>query len=114
MSNLSARVPVFRTLRVTLVLCLSILALSVVLGCSERATEYPSPNLSPDDALQVAANYLGQQEVPASDYDVVLVGFNYIDRTWRISYRAKSGILHDQYWLKISDEGANEVSLLPL
>ena len=93
---------------------LVLVSVLVCSACSERKSEYPPPKLRPDDAIGVAVDFLKQQDVSVSDYEVNYVVFNYTDRTWRISYSGKSGILHDDYWLKISDEGGNEVTLLDL
>jgi hypothetical protein len=84
---------------------------SLLLACRENASEYPSPVQSPSEVKLAAIAYLEQQQVDAADYELKLLGFDYIERSWRVMFTGKSGVLHDTYWLEVSDDNITDILL---
>lgn len=85
--------------------------LSLLSACAEETGDYPPPALNPDNVKSAAITFLEQQQVDVAEYEMELLGFNYVERTWRLSFTGKSGVLHDTYWLVVADDNINEIAL---
>ena len=83
----------------------------VVAGCHSQSTDYEDPKLTPEAVVAVSNSYLSQQDVDVALYEIDRVGFDYVNRTWHLSYEGTRGILHDYYWVKVSDEDVSEIEI---
>ena len=93
-------------------LLVSVFVLSLLAACGEEFSEYPPPILVPENVKSAATGFLEQQQqVEVADYELELLGFDYVKRTWRLRFSGKSGVLHDTYWLVVADDNINEISL---
>jgi hypothetical protein len=88
-----------------------VFVLSLLAACGEESSEYPPPILVPENVKSAATGFLEQQQVEVADYELELLGFDYVKRTWRLRFSGKSGVLHDTYWLVVADDNINEISL---
>ncbi len=82
-------------------------------GCEADSTVYPVPESSPDDVLVVVEEYLVDQGTKLDDYEINLIGFDYVDRSWRVGFDGKSNIIGDHFWVIVSDEDTSQISLQP-
>ena len=85
----------------------------IVAGCDVGRTDYPAPELVPEEVVAVATEYLTARQTKLDDYDLESLGFDYIDREWHLMYWGKSGVIGDHFALKISDEDKSNISVIP-
>jgi hypothetical protein len=90
---------------------LSLFTLSLLAACGEQSSDYPLPDLFPESVEAAAVTFLNEQEIDVTDYNLELLGFDYVKRTWRLSFVGESGFLHDTYWVVVADDDINEISL---
>ena len=88
-----------------------VFVLFLLVACGKDPGDYPRPILAPENVKLAATTFLEQQQVDVAEYELELLGFDYVKRTWRLSFTGKSGVLHDTYWLIVEDDNINEISL---
>jgi hypothetical protein len=84
-----------------------------VFGCEADSSTYPNPDLTPDEVLAAVTEYLVNRETQLEDYEINLIGFDYVDRDWRVGFDGKSGIVGDHFWVTVSDDDISDISLQP-
>ncbi len=57
----------------------------------EQSSDYPRPDLYPERVKAAAVAVLKEQEIDGTDYKLELLGFDYVKRTWRLSFIGESG-----------------------
>ena len=82
-------------------------------GCEADSNTYPDPVLTPDEVLVAVTEYLVKRETRLEDYEINLIGFDYVDRDWRVGFDGKSGIVGDHFWVTVSDNDISDISLQP-
>ncbi len=82
-------------------------------GCEADSNTYPEPNLTPDEVLAIVSEYLVNRETQLEDYEINLIGFDYVDRDWRVGFDGKSLIIGDHFWVTVSDADIGDISLQP-
>jgi len=82
-------------------------------GCEADSSTYPEPDLTPDEVLAVVSEYLVIHETKLDDYETNLIGFDYVDRDWRVGFDGKRGIVGDHFWVTVSDADISDISLQP-
>ncbi len=92
---------------------LTMLAGLILAGCESGSVSYPDPNLTPDQVMAAVSEYLMDQGTQLEDYEVNRIGFDYVDRDWMVGFDGKSLIIGDHFFVTVSDEDINDISLIP-
>lgn len=89
----------------------TVLLIVMASGCNSQSSKYSGPKLTPDDVVTASDSYLANQDVDRALYNIETVGFNFVDRTWHVSFQGTQGVLHDYFWIKISDNNIDEIEI---
>jgi hypothetical protein len=82
-------------------------------ACESSSSNYPDPNLSPDEVLTAVTEYVADRGTQLGDYDLDRIAFDYASRRWSVGFSGKSGIVGDHFWVIVSDQNISEISLVP-